>query len=126
MFCLSNNLSIVYIRCLDSTLTIITYLSSNLNIFKETTPSNSRLIKQNYSSCSDHLAVAKIFSEWNHTQNNYTCESSGEHTNPSISKNSLTMMYSEYYFMLSNSFILIKIYPIGLNDYTYCITIKLF
>lgn len=82
---------IIIFRCLDSTLTIITHLSSNVNIFKETTAADSRIIKKNYSSCSDHIAVAKIFSEWNSTQNRYN-----NSTNTSLSKNNLILISSEY------------------------------
>jgi len=81
----------IYFRCLDSTLTIITYLSSNVNIFKETTSADSRIIKKEYSSCSDHLAVAKIFSEWNSTQNRYN-----NNSNSSLSRNNLILIHSEY------------------------------
>lgn len=81
----------IYFRCLDSTLTIITYLSSNVNIFKETTAANSRIIKKEYSSCSDHLAVAKIFSEWNSTQNH-----NNNNSNSSLSRNNLILISSEY------------------------------
>jgi hypothetical protein len=84
-------------RCLDSTLTIITYLSSNVNIFRETTPAESRMIKKNYSSCSDHLAVAKIFSEWNTTRDRYSNDSNYYSNNLSLSNNSLILMYSKYY-----------------------------
>ncbi|XP_025196518.1 putative ATP-dependent RNA helicase DHX30 [Melanaphis sacchari] len=77
----------VFLKCLDSTLTIITYLSSNVNIFKETTAVDSRIIKKKYSSCSDHLAVAKIFSEWNSTQNRYNNDS-----NTSLSYNNLILI----------------------------------
>jgi len=80
----------IYFRCLDSTLTIITYLSSNVNIFKETTSADSRIIKKEYSSCSDHLAVAKIFSEWNSTQNRFNNDS-----NSSLSRNNLILINSE-------------------------------
>lgn len=92
---------ILIFRCLDSTLTIITYLSSNVNIFKETTPAESRMIKKNYSSCSDHLAVAKIFSEWKTTRDRYSNDSNYYSDNPSLSNNSLIMMYSKYYINYS-------------------------
>lgn len=82
----------IYFRCLDPTLTIITYLSSNVNIFKETTAADSRIIKKEYSSCSDHLAVAKIFSEWNSTQNHYNNNSNSS----SLSRNNLILISSEY------------------------------
>jgi len=82
---------LIYFRCLDSTLTIITYLSSNVNIFKETTAADSRIIKKNYSSCSDHMAVAKIFSEWNSTNNH-----NNNNSDSSLSRNNLILIYSEY------------------------------
>ncbi|KAL4119170.1 hypothetical protein QTP88_012015 [Uroleucon formosanum] len=86
--CLSKALvNSVFLKCLDSTLTIITYLSSNVNIFKETTAADSRIIKKEYSSCSDHLAVAKIFSEWNSTQNRYN-----NNSNSSLSRNNLILI----------------------------------
>ncbi|XP_022175512.1 putative ATP-dependent RNA helicase DHX30 isoform X2 [Myzus persicae] len=86
--CLSKALvNSVFFKCLDSTLTIITYLSSNMNIFKETTAADSRIIKKNYSSCSDHLAVAKIYSEWNSTQNHYN-----NNSNSSLSRNNLILI----------------------------------
>lgn len=84
-------------RCLDSTLTIITYLSSNVNIFKETTSGNLREKKKNYSLCSDHLAIAKLFSEWNSTQNLHYATEPYNDDNISLSKTSLTLMYSKYY-----------------------------
>ncbi|XP_050541071.1 ATP-dependent RNA helicase DHX30-like [Daktulosphaira vitifoliae] len=58
----------VFFKCLDSTLTIITYLSSNINIFKDATSVESRMIKKKYSENSDHLAVARIYSKWNKIQ----------------------------------------------------------
>lgn len=86
--CLSKALvNSVFLKCLDSTLTIITYLSCNVNIFRETTAADSRIIKKNYSSCSDHLAVAKIFSEWNRTQNGYD-----NNSNTSLSNNNLILI----------------------------------
>ncbi|XP_060862840.1 ATP-dependent RNA helicase DHX30-like isoform X1 [Metopolophium dirhodum] len=86
--CLSKALvNSVFLKCLDSTLTIITYLSSNVNIFKETTSADSRIIKKEYSSCSDHLAVAKIFSEWNSTQNRFN-----NNSNSSLSRNNLILI----------------------------------
>ncbi|XP_060842325.1 ATP-dependent RNA helicase DHX30-like [Rhopalosiphum padi] len=77
----------VFLKCLDSTLTIITYLSSNVNIFRDTTAADSRIIKKKYSTCSDHLAVAKLFSEWNSTQNRYN-----NNSNTSLSNNNLILI----------------------------------
>lgn len=87
-------------RCLDSTLTIITYLSSNVNIFSEISAADSRVIKQNYSTCSDHLAVANIFSKWCNEQNPNSIESFNHNSNTLLSQNSLTLMYSEYFFSI--------------------------
>lgn len=67
-----------------------------MNLFQETTPAESRIIKKKYSSCSDHLAVAKIFSEWSNTQDRYIIESNGHTSNTSLSKTSLVLIYSEY------------------------------
>lgn len=71
-----------------------------MNIFIETTSAESREIKKKYSSCSDHLSVAKIFSEWNSSQNHYTNNSDDYDSNVSLSKNNLILMYSEYYYFL--------------------------
>lgn len=85
-----------FLRCLNSTLTIITYLSSNVNIFRETTAGDVRTIKKDYSSCSDYLAVEKIFSEWSSTQNQNDSNNHSSSINVLLSKNSLILMYSKY------------------------------
>lgn len=43
---------------------------------------------------SDHLAIAKIFSEWKNSQN--TDESMNDYRNTSLSNASLILMLSEY------------------------------
>lgn len=69
-----------------------------MNIFKETNAGNSRAIKKKYSQKSDHLAVAKIFSEWSGKYNNhYSTESNNQNDSYLLSKNSLILMYSEYF-----------------------------
>lgn len=90
-------LYILIFRCLDSTLTIVTYLSSNVNIFKDTLPSDSRIFKQKYSLCSDHLAVSKLFSEWNSLQNRRDVTQTNDlNNNYSLSRNNLILMQSKY------------------------------
>ncbi|XP_050422024.1 ATP-dependent RNA helicase DHX30-like isoform X2 [Adelges cooleyi] len=82
----------IFFKCLDPTLTIITYLSSNVNIFKDVSAVDSRMIKNKYSPNSDHLAVAKMFSEWNQIQREDRRESTDFCRKNYLSEASLVLM----------------------------------